>query len=437
MKIVLAYSGGLDTSVIVPWLRETYGAEVICFVADVGQGEELEGLAERALASGAAEFRRLDLRRELVEEYILPTLRAGAVYGRKYLLGTAMARPAIAAHQVELARRTGADALAHGCTGKGNDQVRFELTYAALAPDLRVIAPWREWSIRSREDALAYAGTRGLELSVDPGKLFSRDRNVWHVSHEGGPLEDPAWEPEESLFQLTTSPECAPDAADYVEVEFERGFPVAVQGTRAPALVLLERLNALGGRHGVGRVDLVEDRLVGMKSRGVYETPGGTILHTALRELEQLVLDRRSLALKDQVAARYADLVYEGRWWGPEREALDAVVDSLMARVSGRVRLKLYKGGLTIAGRWSENSLYDERLATFGDGGAYRHDDARGFIRLFSLPYAGVAADRLPGVVNALAAGTARASSPAANGAPPQDQDAVRLKMKDLTPAAR
>jgi argininosuccinate lyase/argininosuccinate synthase len=395
MKIVLAYSGGLDTSVIVPWLRETYEAEVVCFAADVGQAEELDGLEERALASGAAEFHSLDLRRELVEDYILPTLRSGAVYARKYLLGTAMARPVIAAHQVALARRTGADALAHGCTAKGNDQVRFELTYAALAPDLRVIAPWREWSIRSREDALAYAAERGLRLPVAPGKLFSRDRNVWHVSHEGGPLEDPDWEPEESLFLLSVAPERAPDAPAYLELEFERGFPTAVNGGRASALAILERLNALGGRHGVGRVDLVEDRLVGMKSRGVYETPGGTLLHVALRELEQLVLDRRSLALKDQLAARYADLVYEGRWWGAEREALDAVVDSLMARVTGRIRLKLYKGGLTIAGRWSESSLYDERLATFGDGGTYRHGDAEGFIRLFALPYAGVAADRL------------------------------------------
>jgi argininosuccinate synthase len=411
MKIVLAYSGGLDTSVIVPWLRETYDAEVVCFAADVGQAEELEGLEERALASGAAEFHSLDLRRELVEDYILPTLRSGAVYARKYLLGTAMARPLIAAHQVALARRTGADALAHGCTGKGNDQVRFELTYAALAPDLRVIAPWREWSIRSREDALAYAAERGLRLPVAPGKLFSRDRNVWHVSHEGGPLEDPAWEPEESLFLLSVAPERAPDAPEYLEVEFERGFPIAVNGERASALAILERLNALGGQHGVGRVDLVEDRLVGMKSRGVYETPGGTLLHVALRELEQLVLDRRSLALKDQLAARYADLVYEGRWWGAEREALDAVVDSLMARATGRIRLKLYKGGLTVAGRRSESSLYDERLATFGDGGSYRHGDAEGFIRLFALPYAGVAAGRLA----AMGAPSPRPATPGAD----------------------
>jgi argininosuccinate synthase len=396
MRVVLAYSGGLDTSVIVPWLRETYAAEVVCFAADVGQGQELDGLADRALSTGASEFHCLDLRREFVERFVFPTLRAGAVYGRKYLLGTAMARPLIAAHQVRIARAVEADAVAHGCTGKGNDQVRFELTYAALAPDLRVIAPWREWAIRSREDALAYAAARGLSLQVDAGKLFSRDRNLWHASHEGGPLEDPAWEPDESLFLLTTSPEAAPDRPEHVELEFEAGYPIAVNGRTAPAAILLEELNAIGGRHGVGRVDLVEDRLVGMKSRGVYETPGGTILHTALRELEQLALDRRSLALKDQLAGRYADLVYEGRWWGPEREALDAVVDSLMRRVSGRIRLKLYKGGLAIAGRWSESSLYDAGLATFGDGAAYRHADAEGFIRLFSLPYAGSAAGDLP-----------------------------------------
>ena len=395
MKVVLAYSGGLDTSVIVPWLRETYDAEVVCVTADVGQGEELAGLEARALASGASDFVRLDVRREFVEDFVLPTLRAGAVYGRKYLLGTSMARPLIAAEQVRVAREVGADALAHGCTGKGNDQVRFELTYAALAPELRVIAPWREWRIRSREEAAEYALSRGLRLHPAGDKLFSRDRNVWHVSHEGGPLEDPAWEPDESLFLLTTSPERAPDTAEYVSIDFSSGYPVAVNGSPRPPLDLLERLNAIGGRHGVGRVDLVEDRLVGMKSRGVYETPGGTLLHAALRELEQLVLDRRSLALKDQLAPRYADLVYEGRWWGGEREALDALVDALERRVCGRIRFKLYKGSAIVAGRWSENSLYDAGLVTFGDGGRYRHADATGFIRLFSLPYAGIAAEAL------------------------------------------
>lgn len=392
---MLAYSGGLDTSVIVPWLRETYDADVICVTADVGQGDELDGLEGRALVSGAAAFVRLDLRREFVEDFILPTLRSGAVYGRKYLLGTSMARPLIAAHQVRVAREMEADALAHGCTGKGNDQVRFELTYSALAPDLRVIAPWREWTIRSREDALEYARSQGIQVPVTAASLFSRDRNLWHLSHEGGRLEDPAWEPDESVFLLTTSPERAPDAPEYVTLEFASGHPVALDGEHGAPLFLLERLNELGARHGIGRVDLVEDRLVGMKSRGVYETPGGTILHVALRELEQLVLDRRALALKDDLAARYADLVYEGRWWGPERQALDALVDSLERRVSGRIRLKLYKGNATIAGRWSENSLYDERLATFGRDGLYRQRDAEGFIRLFSLPYAGVAAEAM------------------------------------------
>jgi argininosuccinate synthase len=390
MKVVLAYSGGLDTTVIVPWLRENYAADVICVAADIGQGPELDGLAERALASGASDFFLLDLRREFVEGFVLPTLRAGAIYGRKYLLGTAMARPLIAAHQVRVAREMGADALAHGCTGKGNDQVRFELTYRALAPDLRIIAPWREWRIRSREDALAYAASRGLRVPVTREKLFSRDRNVWHVSHEGGSLEDPAWEPDESLFLLTTSPEEAPDVAEYVSIQLAEGTPVAVNGEAAEPLALLELLNGVGGRHGVGRVDLVEDRLVGMKSRGVYETPGGTILFAAYRELEQLVLDRRALALKDELAGRYADLVYEGRWWGPEREGLDALVDALSRRVTGTIRFKLFKGNLTVAGRWSENSLYSEELATFGEGGAYRQRDAEGFIRLFSLPYTGV-----------------------------------------------
>jgi argininosuccinate lyase/argininosuccinate synthase len=430
MKVVLAYSGGLDTSVIVPWLRENYDAEVICFAADIGQGPELEGLGARALASGAADFVQLDLRREFIEGFVLPTVRAGAVYGRKYLLGTSMARPLIAAHQVRVAREVGADAVAHGCTGKGNDQVRFELTYAALAPDLRVIAPWREWTIRSREDALAYASARGLRVPVSSEKLFSRDRNLWHVSHEGGPLEDPAWEPDESLFLLTASPERAPDVPEYVTIDFSCGYPTAVNGERAEPLVVLERLNAIGGRHGVGRVDLVEDRLVGMKSRGVYETPGGTILHNALRELEQLALDRRALALKDQLGARYADLVYEGRWWGGEREALDALVDSLERRVSGRIRFKLFKGNLEVAGRWSENSLYDEGLATFGAGGSYNQSDAQGFIRLFSLPYVGVAADLVPSEP----AAQASLFGPSVNGRPAQAAEVSPAAEIETTP---
>ncbi len=385
LKVVLAYSGGLDTSVIVPWLQENYGAEVICMAADVGQAGGLEGLEAKAYATGAVGYHGEDLRREFVEEYIWPTLRAGAVYGRKYLLGTSTARPVIARRQVEVARRVGADALAHGCTGKGNDQVRFELTFAALAPDLKVIAPWREWDIRSREDALAYARARNIKLQVDEAKLYSRDENIWHISHEGGPLEDPGFEPEEEMYQWTVSPEAAPDSSEVVEIGFEEGFPVKVNGEAMDGLSLLVALNEIAARHGVGRADIVEDRLVGMKSRGVYETPGGTLLHTALQELEQLTLHRRSLALKDQLAPRYADLVYEGRWWTPEREALDALVGVLMKRVNGSVKLRLYKGGVRIAGRTSPTSLYDEGLASFG-ASSYNHADAEGFIRLFALP---------------------------------------------------
>lgn len=385
LKVVLAYSGGLDTSVIVPWLQENYGAEVICMAADVGQAGGLEGLEAKAYATGAVGYHGEDLRREFVEEYIWPTLRAGAVYGRKYLLGTSTARPVIAKRQVEVARRVGADALAHGCTGKGNDQVRFELTFAALAPDLKVIAPWREWDIRSREDALAYARARDIKLQVDETKLYSRDENIWHISHEGGPLEDPGFEPEEEMYQWTVSPEAAPDSSEVVEIGFEEGFPVTVNGEAMDGLSLLVALNEIAARHGVGRADIVEDRLVGMKSRGVYETPGGTLLYTALQELEQLTLHRRSLALKDQLAPRYADLVYEGRWWTPEREALDALVGVLMKRVNGSVKLRLYKGGIRIAGRTSPTSLYDEGLASFG-ASSYNHADAEGFIRLFALP---------------------------------------------------
>ncbi|MBI4541068.1 MAG: argininosuccinate synthase [Gemmatimonadetes bacterium] len=386
MKIVLAYSGGLDTSVIVPWLRENYDAEVICMAADVGQHEGIEGVREKALSSGACECYVEDLRHQFIEGFVWPTLRAGAVYARKYLLGTSMARPIIAKRQVEIARRVGADSVAHGCTGKGNDQVRFELTYVALAPDLRVIAPWREWHIRSREDALAYATERSIPVNTGGGKLYSRDSNLWHISHEGGPLEDPNFEPEQSMFLWTVAPEKAPNKREYAEIGFDAGYPVSLNGERLGPVELVTRLNELGARHGVGRVDLVEDRLVGMKSRGVYETPGGTLLYTALSELEQLTLDRRALALKDQIAPRYADLVYEGRWWTAEREALDALVNALMKRATGTVRLKLYRGSVAVAGRTSPNSLYDPELATFGAGGDYDHADADGFIRLFGLP---------------------------------------------------
>ena len=391
MKVVLGYSGGLDTSIIVPWLRETYQAEVICMAADVGQNEDLSQLHAKAKKTGASALVVEDLKREFVEEFAWPTLRAGAVYSRRYLLGTSMARPLIARRQVEVARRFGADALAHGCTGKGNDQVRFELTFAALAPDLQVIAPWREWDIRSREDALAYARARDIPLNVDTTKLYSRDENLWHISHEGGPLEDPINEPEEAMFQWTVSPEAAPDKPEYVEVRFEKGTPVALDGEPLDGVALLTRLNEIGSRHGIGREDVIEDRLVGMKSRGVYETPGGTILYGALRELEQITLDRRSMALKDQLAPRYADLVYEGRWWTPEKEALDAMVNVLLADATGTVKMKLYKGRTWAVSRKSERSLYREDLATFG-ASTYDHADADGFIKLFSLPMRAAAA---------------------------------------------
>ncbi|MSR35880.1 MAG: argininosuccinate synthase [Gemmatimonadetes bacterium] len=391
MKVVLGYSGGLDTSIIVPWLKEHYQAEVICMAANVGQNDDLTQLDAKAKKTGASALVVEDLRKEFVEDFAWPTLRAGAVYSRRYLLGTSMARPLIARRQVEVARRFGADALAHGCTGKGNDQVRFELTFAALAPDLQVIAPWREWDIRSREDALAYARARDIPLNVDTTKLYSRDENLWHISHEGGPLEDPANEPEEAMFQWTVSPEQAPDQAEYVEVAFENGTPVSLDGEALGAVALLERLNALGSRHGVGRADVIEDRLVGMKSRGVYETPGGTILYAALRELEAITLDRRSMALKDQLAPRYADLVYEGRWWTPERDALDAMVNVLLHDATGTVKMKLYKGNTWAVSRKSERSLYREDLATFG-ASTYDHADADGFIKLFSLPMRAAAA---------------------------------------------
>jgi argininosuccinate synthase len=385
-SIVLAYSGGLDTSVIVPWLKEHYpGARVTCVAADIGQGDELAGVREKALASGADACYVEDLRREFVEDFIWPTLRAGAVYGRKYLLGTSMARPLIARRQVEVARTIGADALAHGCTGKGNDQVRFELTYAAFAPDLQVIAPWRVWDIRSREDAIAYAKRHGVPVTATVEKIYSRDRNLWHVSHEGGSLENPDWVPAPDVFQLTADPTSAPDEPEDVSIDFEAGTPVAVNGRTLDAVSLVATLNAIGARHGIGRIDLVEDRLVGMKSRGVYETPGGTLLFAAHSELEQLTLDRRTLASKDLIAPRYADLVYEGRWWTTEREAYDAFVAVTQANVSGSITLRLYKGSVAIAGRSSDNALYDERFVTFGEDDVYQQSDAAGFIRLYGL----------------------------------------------------
>jgi len=385
-KVVLAYSGGLDTSVIIPWLRENYGCEVIAMAANLGQGEELEGLEEKALRSGASKIYIEDLRREFIEDYIYPTMQAGAIYERKYLLGTSFARPIIAKRQVEVALREGADALAHGATGKGNDQVRFELAYKALAPDLKIIAPWREWELRSREDEVDYAASRGIPVPVTKEKIYSRDRNIWHLSHEGGPLEDPWNEPEEDLFQLTVSPEEAPDEPTYVELEFESGIPVKLNGEPMGSVELLETLNSIGGANAIGRTDIVENRLVGIKSRGVYEAPGGTILYTAHAELESLVLDRDTLHYKDIVAQRYAELVYFGKWFTPLKEALDAFVKATQRNVTGTVRLKLYKGNCTVVGRKSPYSLYRGDLATFGeDRGVYNQKDASGFINLFGL----------------------------------------------------
>ncbi|HYR31322.1 MAG TPA: argininosuccinate synthase [Gemmatimonadales bacterium] len=383
--VVLAYSGGLDTSAIVPWLREQYGARVLCFAADVGQGAELDGLVDKAKRSGAVDCVIEDLREEFVRDFVFPTLRAGAVYARTYLLGTSMARPLTAARQVAAARRAGAQALAHGCTGKGNDQVRFELTYAALAPDLQVIAPWREWDFQGREDLIAYVKAKGVPVQATLDKPYSSDRNLWHCSHEGGILEDPSLEAPEHIFVMTGDPAKAPDAPAMVQIGFDAGTPVSIDNEPFGPVALLETLNDLAGAHGVGRADVVEDRLVGMKSRGVYETPGGTLLYAAHRELEQLVLDRRTLRLKDELALRYADLVYDGRWWSPEREALDAAITSTQRHVTGTVRLKLFKGSTTVAGRESPYALYQPSYATFGKDNVYNQKDAEGFIHLYGL----------------------------------------------------
>ena len=410
--IVLAYSGGLDTSIIVPWLREHYDARIVCVAADIGQGDELQGVKEKAIASGAAECHIADMREEFVRDFVFPTLRAGAIYNRKYLLGTSMARPIIARKQVEVARAIGADALAHGCTGKGNDQVRFELTYMAFAPDLQVIAPWRLWDIRSREDALAYAAKHKVPVAATAAKIYSRDRNIWHISHEGGVLEDPNSVPPKDLFLLTTDPADAPGTPEDVTIEFVAGTPVGVNGRKLGPVALLTELNTIGGRHGIGRIDLVEDRLVGMKSRGVYETPGGTLLYTAHSELEMLVLDRRTLAAKDLIAPRYADLVYEGRWWTTERDAYDAFVNVTQQRVTGTITLRCCRGVVTIAGRSSSQALYDERFVTFGEDDVYEQSDAAGFIRLYGLP-ARVRALKDLEADGKLAAGTPRAAVPA------------------------
>jgi argininosuccinate synthase len=358
----------------------------VCFCADIGQGEELSGLPAKAIASGASKCVVEDLRDEFANEYLFPLLRSSAVYERKYLLGTSVARPLIAKHQVKVAQAEGADAVAHGCTGKGNDQVRFELTYTALDPRLKVIAPWREWSIRSRQDALAYARAHHVPVTATEKSIYSRDRNLWHLSHEGGLLEDPWIEPEESMYQLSVSPEAAPDQAQIVEIEFQTGCPVAIDGQVLSPAKIVETLNVIGGKHGIGRVDLVENRLVGMKSHGVYETPGGTILLAAHRELESITLDRDTLHYKDVVAQRYAELVYNGQWFTPLREALDVFIDKTQTHVTGTVRLKLYRGNVIVIGRKSPFSLYREDFATFDQEDVYDQSDAEGFITLFSLP---------------------------------------------------
>jgi argininosuccinate synthase len=384
-KVVLAYSGGLDTSVILRWLIERYKAEVVAFCADLGQGEELIPIRDKALRTGASAVHVVDLREEFVRDFIFPMLRANAVYEGSYLLGTSIARPLIARAQVEIAEKEAADAVAHGATGKGNDQVRFELTYAALAPHLRVIAPWREWDLRSRTDLIAFAQRHGIDVPVTKERPYSMDRNLFHISYEGGVLEDPWAAPPAKMFQLTQNPEDAPDVALETTIEFEAGNPVAVDGRRREPVDLLTHLNRVGGEHGVGRVDLVENRFVGMKSRGVYETPGGTILHVAHRALESITLDRETLHLRDSLVPRYAEMIYYGFWFAPERRALQSLIDECQKDVTGAVRLKLYKGNVTVLGRKSPRSLYRTDFVTFEADDVYRQRDAEGFINLQAL----------------------------------------------------
>ena len=385
-KIVLAYSGGLDTSIIIPWLKENYAYEVIACCVDLGQGEELDQIQEKAIKSGASKIYIEDLQEEFVKDYIFPVLKSGAIYEKKYLLGTSFSRPLIAKKLVEIARQEKAVAICHGATGKGNDQVRFELSIKALNPELKIIAPWREWDIRSREDAIDYATAHGIEVPVSKEKIYSRDRNLWHISHEGGDLEDPANEPNNDLYVLTVPPELAPDKPAYVEVGFEKGVPVSLDGKPYGPVELIKELNQLGGVNGVGIVSMVEDRLVGMKSRGVYETPGGTILYQAHEELERLTLDRRTLEFKELVAQKYAQLVYDGYWFSKIRYALDAFSEETQKTVSGKVRMKLYKGSCAAVAASSPYSLYSGELATFGADEIYSHQDAQGFINLFALP---------------------------------------------------
>jgi len=385
-KVILAYSGGLDTSIIIPWLKETYGYEVIAMAADLGQGEELAPLQEKAIKSGASKLYIEDLREEFLTQFVFPTLKAGAVYEGDYLLGTSFARPLIARRLVEIAEKEGAVAIAHGATGKGNDQVRFELSVKALNPDLEIIAPWRIWDLKSREDCIDYAQARGIPVPVTKDRPYSMDRNLWHLSHEGGDLEDPWNEPKRDLYLLGVSPEDAPDEATYLELGFEQGVPTSLNGQKIAPVALLETLNELGGKNGVGIVDMVENRLVGMKSRGVYETPGGTILYFAHQALERLTLDRLTLHYKEQIALKYAEIVYDGTWYTPLREALDAFVNVTQKNATGTVRVKLYKGNCSLAGVKSPYSLYNEAYATFGEDGVYDQKDAGGFINLFGLP---------------------------------------------------
>ena len=387
-KVVLAYSGGLDTSVILPWLKETYGYEVIAFAADLGQGDELAGIKRKALKSGAVKCIVRDLRREFVEDYLWPLLKSGAVYENSYLLGTSIARPLIAKHQVEIARAEGATAVAHGATGKGNDQVRFELTYMALEPSLKIIAPWKDpnFTLTSREAAIDYARRHKIPIKQSKKELYSRDRNLWHISHEGADLDDPANEPRDELFVISRPISKTPDKPDYVKIGFSRGVPVRLNGKRTGGVKLIEALNRLGGKHGIGQVDLIENRLVGIKSRGVYETPGGTILFAAHRVLESLTLDRETMHYKQQLALKYAELVYYGQWFLQLRRALDGFVDVTQQNVTGEVKMKLFKGRCTPAGVKSPKSLYEKALASFKMGSEYDPTDATGFIRLFGLP---------------------------------------------------
>ncbi len=386
-KVVLAYSGGLDTSIIIPWLKENYDYEVIAVCGDVGQGKETDGLEEKAIKTGASKVYIENLQEEYVKDFIWPTLKAGAVYEGKYLLGTSHARPCIAKRIVEIAKAEGATAICHGCTGKGNDQVRFELTIKALAPEMKIIAPWRIWDIKSRDDEIDYAEARGIPVPVTKENNYSMDRNIWHLSHEGQDLEDPWNEPNlDKILHLGVSPEKAPDVPTYVELEFEKGLPVKLNGEALDPVTMLKKLNEIGGANGIGIDDIVENRLVGMKSRGVYETPGGTILYAAHKELEYICLDKQTLHYKMEVANKFAELVYDGLWYTPLREALSAFVDSTQETVTGTVRLKLYKGNCTPAGAKSPYSLYDEDIATFAEDDVYDQKDADGFINLFGLP---------------------------------------------------